>query len=99
MSAWRTWFRSTLPNWVTVELEAPWATVFHAVGASPVPHSSFQWKLPPVAKRARARPVIFTLLPVSGAYQSGESIAASGGILPLWASDTAAPRFARPQPK
>ena len=52
-----------------------------------------------MAKRARARPVISTAAPVVGAYQSGESIAASGGICPERASDTAAPRFTRPQPK
>src|SRR5436190_16438662 len=38
--------------------------------------------------------------PVSGAYQSGESIAAWNGILfASLAAETAAPRFTRPQPK
>src|SRR5436190_10294395 len=90
---------STLPKLVTVEVESPCPTVLQLVGVSPAPHSSFQWKLPLVAKRARASPVIGRLSAVIGAYQSGESIAASGGILPLWATAAAAPRLTRPQPK
>src|SRR3954451_25483724 len=90
---------STLPKLVTVELESPSSTVFQDAGVSPTPHSSFQWKSPPVAKRARASPVTGRLSPVIGAYQSGELIAASGGILPLWATATALPRLTRPQPK
>ena len=38
-------------------------------------------------------------MPVSGANQSGASIAASGGSLPPAARATAAPRLTRPQPK
>src|SRR3954471_7930706 len=90
---------STLPKLVTVELESPPSTVFQDVGVSPTPHSSFQWKSPPLAKRARASPVTGRLSPVIGAYQSGESIAASGGILPPWATATASPRLTQPQPK
>src|SRR6266576_3333518 len=90
---------SMLPKSVTEDVESPWPAVCHEVGTSPAPHSSFQWKLPPGAKRACARPLIGRLSPVTGAYQSGESMAASGGILPLWATATAAPRFTRPQPK
>src|SRR3954451_15649215 len=90
---------STLPKLLTGELESPSPTVFQEVGVSPAPHSSFQWKLPPGAKRARASPVIGRLSPVTGVYQSGESIVASGGILPLCATATAAPRLTRPQPK
>src|SRR3954454_18586906 len=90
---------STLPKLVTVELESPSSTVFQDVGVSPTPHSIFQWKSPPVAKRARASPVTGRPSAVIGAYQSGESIAASGGILPLCATAAAAPRLTRPQPK
>src|ERR1700730_9983293 len=60
---------------------------------------SFQWNFPPLAKRARARPVISVREAVSGAYQSGELIRASGGMLPLATAPTAAPTLARPQPK
>src|SRR3954451_19151775 len=90
---------STLPKLVTVEREPPSSTVLQAVGVSPTPHSSFQWKSPPVAKRARASPVTGGLSAVIGAYQSGDAIAASGGILPLCATAAAAPRLTRPQPK
>src|SRR4051794_112375 len=95
-SAVRTASRSTEPKSVTSLVESPSLAVFHVVGASPGPHSSFQWNLPPVAKRARASPPTSTLLPVNGANQSGEEIAASGGILPLAASETALPRSTRP---
>src|SRR6266566_947184 len=87
------------PKSVTVPLESPSLAVVHEDGASPAPHMSFQWNWPAVAKRARARPVISTLEPVSGAYQSGASIAASGGMSPLSTAPTAAPTLARPQPK
>ncbi len=97
--ALRTLVRSIEPKSVTVPVEVPLLAVVQLVGASPTPHSSFQLKLPPLAKRERARPVISIELPVTGAYQSGESIATSGGILPLCASATAAPRFTRPHPK
>src|SRR4051795_6490670 len=71
---------STLPKLVTVELESPSSTVFQDVGVSPTPHSSFQWKSPPLAKRARASPVTGRLSPVIGANQSGEAIAAGGRV-------------------
>src|SRR5207237_8283286 len=51
------------------------------------------------ANPARASPVTSTLEPVSGAYQPGEVIAASGGMSPATIAPTAAPTFARPQPK
>src|SRR5438128_12109358 len=98
-SAARTAARSIEPKSVTVPLESPSLAVVHEDGASPAPHMSFQWNWPPVAKRARARPMISTLEPVSGAYQSGASIAASGGMSPLSTAPTAAPTLARPQPK
>jgi hypothetical protein len=37
-----------------------------------------------------------TLAPVTGAYHWGEPIDASGGVAPLSAASTAAPRFTRP---
>src|SRR5207253_1401980 len=76
-SAVRTAFRSIEPKSVTVPLESPSRSVVHEEGSCPGPHMSFQWSCPPVAKRARASPVISALEPVSGAYQSGESIAVS----------------------
>src|SRR5436305_9547747 len=82
-----------------VPLESPSLAVVHEDGASPAPHMSFQWNWPPVAKRARASPVISALDPVSGAYQSGELIAASGGMSRLITAPTAPPTSARPQPK
>src|SRR5439155_10137459 len=87
------------PKSVTVPLELPSRTVVHDEGCWPAPHMSFQCSWPPVAKRARASPVISALEPVSGAYQSGESIVASGGMLPATTAPTAAPMSARPQPK
>ena len=71
-----------------VPLESPSLAVVHEDGASPAPHMSFQWNWPPVAKRARAKPVISTFEPVSGAYQSGAAIAASGGMSPLSTAPT-----------
>src|SRR5207253_9781366 len=91
--------RSSEPKSVSVPQESPSRTVVHDDGCCPAPHMSFQWNCPPVAKRARARPVISALEPVNGAYQSGESIAASGGMLPATTAPTAAPMSARPQPK
>src|SRR5262245_36831361 len=89
-----------LPKSVTVPFELPLEAVVQLVGVSPAPHSSRQVKwLELLANRARARPVTCMLVLVTGAYQSGESIAASGGIWLLWASATAAPRSTRPQPK
>src|SRR5581483_3654453 len=73
--------------------------VWYDVGASPTPHCSFQWKLGQIDARVLAAPVIATLSPVSGAYQSGEWIAACGGILPSCAICTAAPRLTRPHAK
>src|SRR6185312_9691678 len=80
-------------------LDSPSCTVVHEDGVCPAPHISFQCRCPPVAKRARASPVISALAPVSGEYHSGESIAASGGMSPLATAPTAAPTSARPQPK
>src|SRR3712207_6982219 len=59
----------------------PYTTLFrsHACGACPGPHCSCQVKALPWA---RASPVTRTLSPVSVEYQSGEWIAASGGIFP-----------------
>ena len=71
---------------MTVPSDSPSCTVVQDDGAPPAPpapHISFQWKWPSVAKRACATPVMSTLVPVSGANQPGESIAASGGMSPL----------------
>ena len=57
----------------------PLRTVVHSVGASPTPYSSFQVNAP----TARARPPRDRrAAPASGSYHSGDSIDASGGILP-----------------
>ncbi len=78
-------------------VELPLRTSLHWVGARPTPYSSFQLKAPPpIDSRASARPVIVAVAPVTGAYQSGESIEASGGILPCAARRTASPTLARP---
>ena len=95
----RTCARSIEPKSLTLPFESPSCTVVHDDGCWPAPHISFQWNCPPVAKRARASPVISTFEPVSGANQPGEEIAASGGMSPLATAPTAAPRFTRPQPK
>src|SRR5579884_210443 len=80
-----------MPDAATVqEFDAGW---------TPGAHISFQEKLWPVAYGATATPLTFSVLAVSGANQSGESIAAIGGILPLAATAVAAPRSTRPQPK
>ncbi len=84
-----------VPKSVTVPVAVALRTEVKDVGASPTPYSSSQVKAPE-RERSRARPLIGTLGPVTGAYQSGEAMFASGGSLPSCAAATAAPRSTRP---
>src|SRR5947209_18947554 len=81
------------------ELPLAAVTQLSGEGWRPGAQISFQVYFCPLAKRAAAVPLTASALPPRGANQSGELMAACGGILPLEASATAAPRSARPQPK